>query len=334
MTRLNTAHGRMDSLQVLRAFAASAVVLFHCDWTGIASFGVELFFVLSGFIICYAAARDPDQFFLKRAIRVVPLYWAATLSIICGAIMLPQLFPGSVVTTETIVKSLFFIPFARADGEVYPLLFLGWTLNYEMFFYLIFGLSLTISKHKAPVLAAIIIMILVALHPILKTLGVALDFWTKPILLYFVVGIAAYGLWLKRGYWTQRLSPKVAMVASAMTFTLFVIDAPSWFAAHLVIKGFLAVVLLLMLVRLDGFVTWPAWILLLGDASYSLYLLHPYAIEAIDRLVYPLSSAWMGVTLTLVACALAGALAVIGYKAVEAPSNRYLRRWLGQGVKI
>jgi exopolysaccharide production protein ExoZ len=324
----------MDSLQVLRALAASAVVLFHCDWTGIASFGVELFFVLSGFIICYAAARDPNQFFIKRAIRVVPLYWAATLSIICGAMMLPQLFPGSVVTAETIVKSLFFIPFTRADGEVYPLLFLGWTLNYEMFFYLIFGLCLTISKHKAPVLAAIIIMILVALNPMLKPLGVALDFWTKPILLYFVVGIAAYGLWLKRDYWTQRLSPKVAMVASAMTFTLFVIDAPSWFAAHLVIKGFLAIVLMLMLIRLDGLVAWPAWILLLGDASYSLYLLHPYAIEAIDRLVHPLSSTWMGITLTLFACALAGALAVIGYKIVEAPSNRYLRRWLGRGVKV
>jgi exopolysaccharide production protein ExoZ len=326
---LNTPTQRMDSLQVLRAFAASAVVLFHCDWTGIASFGVELFFVLSGFIICYAAAHDPNQFFLKRAIRVVPLYWAATLSIICGAIILPQLFPGSIVTAETVAKSLFFIPFTRADGKVYPLLFLGWTLNYEMFFYLIFGLCLMVSKAKAPVLAALLITILVALHPMLEPLGVAADFWTKPILLYFVAGIAAYGLWLKREYWTRRLSPIVAMIAAIMAFTLFIIDAPSWFAAHLVIKGFLAIVLLLTLVRLDGSFTWPAWILLLGDASYSLYLLHPYAIEAIDRLVHPLSSAWAGIALTAVACTLAAALAVIGYKLVEAPSNRYLRKRLG-----
>ncbi len=318
----------MDSLQVLRAFAASAVVLFHCDWTGIASFGVELFFVLSGFIICFAASRDPHQFFLKRAIRVVPLYWVATLGLVSVALAMPNLFPSTEPSLGNVLKSLFFIPYARGDGEVYPVLFLGWTLNYEILFYLIFGMSLTLSKRFAPMIAACVILLCVALNPLAKNWGVAFDFWTKPILLYFVAGIISYALWLKRAYWMPRLSPRVAMIAAMMVFVLFIIDAPRWFDAHLVLKGFLAVVLLLVLVRLDGNVAWPAWLLLLGDASYSLYLLHPYAIEVVDRLIHPLSSSPLGVVLTAIAFGLAMGIAIASYKVIEAPSSRVLRRLL------
>lgn len=322
--------GRMDSLQVLRALAALAVVLFHCDWTGIASFGVELFFVLSGFIICHAAALDSRQFLAKRLARVVPLYWSATLGIFAIATVLPQLVPSTQPTVANLVRSMAFFPYAREDGFAFPLMFLGWTLNYEMLFYVIFAIALMVRQSFAPALAAAVIVVLVVVHPLVAPTALALDFWTRPILLNFLCGIAAWAIWKRFGEGFQRVPASLAGLVSAGVFAALVGGIGHGLGGQLPILGILSAVLLLAMLRLDSAVVWPALLLLIGDASYSLYLLHPYVVEGFDRLVFPLSASPLGIVTTVVAVAAAIVGAIVSFRVIERPSNHALRTWLGR----
>ena len=78
--------GVLYNLHLLRVIAALGVVYFHTtstaglklDWD-VGSRGVDVFFVISGFIIAYIGTSKPEQFFVRRLVRVVPFYWAATL---------------------------------------------------------------------------------------------------------------------------------------------------------------------------------------------------------------------------------------------------------------
>lgn len=318
---------RMDSVQALRGIAALSVVLFHANWIGLSSFGVELFFVLSGFIICHAAAREPEGFMLKRACRVLPLYGLATIGVFVGALILPSLFPSSEPTLWNLVRSLFFVPYVRGDGAMMPLLFLGWTLNYEMLFYVIFAAALLLSRRLAPVIAATLIMVLAYAHPSLAPLSAQLDFWSRPVILDFLVGIVAYLIWERRSASLQKLPVKVASGVALAMLGLLITGIPHGVTANIPIKALLGGVLLLTTRRLDGAIKWPAAMLLLGDASYSLYLLHPYVVQAINRLAHPLNASPLGMLFTGVAVALAILVAILSFRMIERPSNRALRSY-------
>ena len=106
--------------------------------------GVDIFFVVSGFIMVVTTMkRDmaPGEFLLHRIARIVPVYWVVT--ILLFAIVMYGFKPVGIMRMQPdwLAKSLLFIPFDR-DGRVEPIISVGWTLNYEMFFYLLFALGL------------------------------------------------------------------------------------------------------------------------------------------------------------------------------------------------
>jgi exopolysaccharide production protein ExoZ len=318
---------RMDSVQALRGIAALSVVLFHATWIGLSSFGVELFFVLSGFIICHAAAKEPEGFMLKRACRVVPLYGLATIGVFVGALILPSLFASSEPTLWNLVRSLFFVPYVREDGVMMPLLFLGWTLNYEMLFYVIFAVALLLSRRLAPVIAATVILALAFAHPMLAPLSAQLDFWSRPVILDFLVGISAYLVWTRHRATLQNLPVKIASGVALAMLSFLITGIPHGVAPIIPIKALLGGILLLTSLRLDGAIKWPATILLLGDASYSLYLLHPYVLQAINWLAHPLNASPLGMLYTAVAVATAILVAILSFRTIERPSNWALRNY-------
>ncbi|HEY0254337.1 MAG TPA: acyltransferase family protein, partial [Kofleriaceae bacterium] len=87
------------NLHVLRVIAALGVVYYHITSSAgldlranLGSRGVDVFFVISGFIIAFIGSKKPDQFLLRRAIRVVPFYWAATLFVFAIVLAKPNLF--------------------------------------------------------------------------------------------------------------------------------------------------------------------------------------------------------------------------------------------------
>ncbi len=133
--------------QYLRGLAALSVLVTHAlQWplteinmgllkTG--RLGVDVFFVISGFIITTIAGDgriDPKQFLVRRAFRILPAYWAATLLITILAVAIPSQFRTTIPTIEGLIKSLLFIPSLEPKA---PLLLLGWSLNFEVFFYLL-----------------------------------------------------------------------------------------------------------------------------------------------------------------------------------------------------
>lgn len=323
---------RLDSLQVLRALAAMAVVLFHLHWTGIASFGVELFFVISGFVISHAAAADSRRFLARRVFRVVPLYWLATVGILALAIVAPSLAASTDPTAGNLVRSLFFVPYARADGAAMPLLFLGWTLNYEAFFYIVFAGCLLVSRRHAPLLALGILAALALAHEALAQLGVAADFWSRPVILNFACGIAAWTTWRHGAAPMRRTPPLFAAAISLATIAAYAFGLhQAWQAAWgvLPVSGAMGAVLVLAMLRLEDAFAWPASILLAGDASYSLYLLHPYSLEAVARFAHPFDASPAGLLASAMAIGLSLGIAVLAFRLIERPSNRFLRRRFG-----
>ncbi|MFT6836251.1 MAG: exopolysaccharide production protein ExoZ, partial [Francisellaceae bacterium] len=149
-------------LQYLRGLAALAVVYFHISLhyneLGIAGLhlpvfgkeGVDVFFVLSGFIICYIAQirpKAPRTFMWDRVVRVVPLYWFYAALMTIMLILLPATVKSGQFDLAHIIYSFLFIPYSHPIfGEKYwPVVIPGWTLNYEMYFYFIFFCSLYLS---------------------------------------------------------------------------------------------------------------------------------------------------------------------------------------------
>jgi hypothetical protein len=152
------------NLHLLRALAALAVVYFHATSEAglnlpinIGGHGVDVFFVISGFIIAYIGARTPERFFVRRLIRIVPFYWAATLAVFAAATLAPHLLRSTRTDVVQLLCSLFFIPRETAYAGTVPTLVLGWSLNYEMYFYVVFALALVVAPRRAPIVCSLAI---------------------------------------------------------------------------------------------------------------------------------------------------------------------------------
>src|ERR1700692_1470903 len=164
-----TPRTQLLSIQYLRGLAALSVLATHALQWPLAEIkmgllktrrhGVDVFFVISGFIITTIAGGgrfNPRDFLVRRAFRIVPAYWAATLLITILAVAIPSQFRTTVPTIEGLVKSLLFIPSLEPKA---PLLLLGWTLNFEAFFYLLFA-SLFFLRSETRTLVLLVIFTL------------------------------------------------------------------------------------------------------------------------------------------------------------------------------
>jgi exopolysaccharide production protein ExoZ len=275
-------------IQYLRGAAAIAVVLFHAaERTGyhfaIGAAGVDVFFVISGFIMWVVTFRrepTPLQFMRARIRRIVPLYWLATAVMVAGG--LSGLFPNLMLTLDHVLTSLLFIP-ARSpsNGEIWPVLVQGWTLNYEMFFYLIFGGSLYLTRRwRLPVISALLIL-LVLYGAVSDIDNVQLFTFTRPIILEFLAGIVIGEFWIKGKLPSAALG--TAMVAATLGgFTCLQVARMPFDA---LLCGPLAAGLVVGILAIER--EWKPRkipvLALLGDASYSIYLWHSFAIAVVAK---------------------------------------------------
>src|SRR5690606_35041003 len=102
--------------------------------------GFEMVYVTLG---ATGSAADAWSFMRKRIIRVVPLYWIMTTVMILVVVVLPNRVYTASSDWHVWLASYFFVPYAReSDGLVRPVLGLGWTLQYEAYFYLLFAIGL------------------------------------------------------------------------------------------------------------------------------------------------------------------------------------------------
>ena len=168
---------KLVSIQYLRGFAAMMVVLFHAlhETAGlglgsatvhILEAGVDIFFVISGFIMYYTTRRGMGtlEFYRHRIIRIVPLYWLITSFVVVLMLVAPRLLQSSKFDLAHVLASYAFIPWPHPihPGVMEPALAPGWTLNFEMAFYLLFGLSLLIPRRVVGLTIMMLVLVAVA----------------------------------------------------------------------------------------------------------------------------------------------------------------------------
>ncbi|MBB4567188.1 acyltransferase family protein [Rhizobium leucaenae] len=315
-------------IQYLRGFAALAVVLFHAaERAGshfrIGAAGVDVFFVISGFIMWTMSERrpvTPMRFLLDRLQRIAPSYWIVTSIMVAGA--LAGLFPSMKLTVAHIFGSLFFFPVrSPSNGEIWPVLVQGWTLNFEMFFYVIFAAALLLPRRLQLASMAGIFLAFVIAGNIFHPQSSLLLTYTQPIILEFVAGAVLGRLWL------------AGRIPGAGLGLALVVAALSGFAAveligldfNEVACGPLAVTLVLGIVSLERSGKLPNIPLLtyLGNSSYSIYLWHTLAISVVIKAV---ASTQMPSDVATFLSVISGTLlGVCAYEAVEKPLRNLLR---------
>lgn len=200
---------QLDRIQHLRAIAALMVLLDHLaavskPFEGCAliskfselfdgSFGVDIFFVISGFIMVFTCqnkfgcAVAWKNFIWRRISRIVPLYWVLTLAETVVLYISRIDEPARQITGSQFVQSLLFIPYEWHDEKFRPLLGPGWSLNYEMLFYALFALALFLPRLRA-MLTLTAIFVGFALIGLIDPPGAVLMAWTRPIILEFLAG--------------------------------------------------------------------------------------------------------------------------------------------------
>lgn len=339
------------SLQVLRAVAALLVLVHHAGYdadtialrAGAApfaldrfvdlGFGIHLFFVISGFIMLrtargFGSARGAAVFMARRVIRVVPLYWLMTSMLLLGAAVAPGLLNTPVGGLADVIGSYLFIPVLRG-GELIPVLGQGWTLDYEMFFYALFAFAMLLPRRAAvPCLAATLI-VLVSLGRVVQAASAPVAVWTDGLLLEFLLGLGI-GLLAERGRRLEAWAAGTAVVLGCLGAVALGPLTGRFGGLALWVKGGLPAA-----VVVGGCVLGPRWrtgrvvlpLALVGDASYSLYLSHPFAVRLMRGAWLALTPAGAPTSLYLVAaCAAAVLVGLTLHGWVERPMTDWLQR--------
>ena len=342
--RLAARPGRIPSVQVVRALAALLVVAGHglyearafdasghvariAEWP-LWTLGVDLFFVLSGFIMMWTFGEHfgrPGawrEFLARRLARIVPLYWMFTGLMIAATLLVPQRLESAAFSLEHAILSLLFIPHIAPQGGFHPILSLGWTLMYEMFFYLSFAVALMLPRRAGLAMLSVLFAMLFALASTTSLLPAALRmFWGDTVLFEFLLGVLFYFIQRDGRLEMKRLAPLllvcasigIAALRSGTGLRLFQYGVPA-------LGVFSFVYWMLPEVKLR---TWIV-LVLVGEASYTLYLSHPFVLEAVKIVVglaplAPPVALWLFLPAAITA---AVAFSLLFHARVERPLSR------------
>ena len=347
----------IPSLQSLRAFAALAVVAHHAmravtvnanpalhvpepllltspAFIELGAFGVDLFFILSGFLMVYISApyvekrKSIGNFVLQRAIRIWPLYAVAT-ALYFGLNVAARLSQGRDLPFDASplrLLSFFFVPSFNASGFLQPILGVGWTLNYEICFYLVFAVALAIGRKTLLSALAVTLSAVFLLGTALPADSAAHAFLGNPILFEFLLGAAAAKLFVD-----GRLAvvpPLVALLAGVALLAAFA-WLPNEGYFRVLYRGIPCLLIFIGVLNLDAKIRWPDWWIHVGDASYSIYLFHIVFIYQIAGVVLSVLVAKGYVSGAAEAAALVAFIAsvtigLIVHGLIEKPLTRFL----------
>jgi len=333
-----TNHPTIHSIQYLRAIAVIMVV-FHHELIQIETYakalgdinfgaaGVDIFFVISGFVIWFVTHDRKVgvwEFLKKRFVRVVPMYWLVTLTIVVMTAIAPQFFRSTSFDAIQVIQSLLFIPYYSNShpGLIWPILVPGWTLNYEIFFYMLFGLFLVFPRNiHWKILFLFLNLVLLGL--VFDVNSALFQTYTNPLLLEFVAGV-----FIGKAYTDGRIkgfSGKFGFLLIIMGFLILsVLDNLKLYvglSAVLIVLGSLIVETARNLPRLR-------LLHLLGDASYSIYLTHILALGIYREIWYQL--AFVEISFLQIILFIIGGLiftmacGVIFHLVIERPLLKYL----------
>ena len=295
---------QIQSLQVFRGLAALAVVAVHASaytntfvadvpaWAmlvfGFGYLGVDFFFVLSGFIIMYAHYGDAGtapavkRYAFKRLVRIFPAYWPISLAIIALYATLPG-FSNAPDRNYSLISSLLLFP---ADDP--PALYVAWTLIHELMFYAVFLLFFISRRWLTAGLLTWAALILIG-QQVSSPRG-----WLKYPLsvlnIEFMWGVLA--AWAVKSWTARRRTADGwcwVVVAGALVacFGLALIpipEDPGFYPRILFAFGLALIIVGFSVYEQSTKLHWPGLLLLMGNASYSIYLVHGPLLSVTQRL--------------------------------------------------
>ena len=296
-------------------------------------FGVHMFFLLSGYIMAHICTTDRHAFMRRRIIRIVPSYWTMTILLYLVAARFPYLMNATQALPAELVKSLFFIPFQKSNGLYQPILFVGWTINYEMYFYMLLGLALLIAPRRPLLLASLMLLGIAGVGSFFASSSVIARFYSDPVILEFIFGLIAYSCVAAFPAGPRQRGKYVWMgIVLASMFLLPVIEAFNLLPSLPLVVRFGPLSFLLItsscLLAMAGNDLRAGLIVLIGDASYTLYLVHPYVEMVIDRIIAR-RLPWLHIDTPLgciIAVVAAVIVSIVLYLYVEKPMLRYLTK--------
>lgn len=331
---------RFEGIEVLRFAAALMVVFTHSffytserlgqekiSWSNGAA-GVDIFFIISGFVMVISSQSLTSskggwrQFIVKRAVRIVPLYWAATTYKLIIITLLSGVVLHSKLDWWVIIKSYFFIPSQNPDGEITPFLGVGWTLVFEMFFYTVFTFALFLRKNIY-LFVGLVLLIFTMLSFVRGADYSPWWFLMDPIILEFYIGMVIGYLTLK-----NRSLPSVPSVIALIGSFIYLMFSPNIFGLHRVLEnGIPATIIVCSVVSLEVHFQRkiPRFLIFLGTASYALYLFHPLISPIAPTILKKISIGNFPLSVVL-SVSIAIFSAAIVHIWFEKPVTSYLRR--------
>ncbi|WP_036303348.1 acyltransferase family protein [Methylotenera sp. L2L1] len=319
----------INNIQILRAFAAINVVLTHIIGTSTSYYqdtfllryfegwggnGVDIFFVISGYVMLHTQIiqrRTPYEFFKNRVVRIVPIYWALTFFVLMLYFVFPSVTREILVTPVWVVSSLFFTSSIFTSN--YPVVYVGWTLEFEMFFYLIFSIGLFLKSWRLQVTFVVISLLT---FTIITNNFIIVEF----LLGMFVACIfRTYNFSKRKGlaifiFGTLLLLASISSEIKSLNLNrIFIWGIPSFF----IVFG----LLYSTQVKCRSLVY-------LGNASYSIYLVQILTIPAFYKLFSKVSYDWNGDFLAFLCLVFSVTFGCVVYSVVEKPLTEMLKRFI------
>jgi exopolysaccharide production protein ExoZ len=342
---------QIRSIQALRGIAALAVVLYHFTklaseqstarsllWeTGIGTVGaagVDLFFIISGFVMVISAAdrgTSPISFLACRALRIYPLYWFWTTLLL--ALTFKGYFTPEVWSSKYLVASYLLLPYTDIGPfvEHVPLLGQGWTLSYEIYFYLIFALCLQGPKRFPVVRTVIALAVTGAAAVILDAPAPIRYVAASPLILEFAFGMLAarFYQWTSRRWpcpRSQALPLAILCVGGIWALSAVKLGSSLW-AVRSIAFGIPCLAILIGAVMFELAGRRPGRLLCnIGNASYSIYLSHGVILACVSYWLstwhHPLKSPDL---FALIGSMCATLFGIATYKLIEQPLGRHTR---------
>lgn len=347
---------KLNLIQAFRGLAALLVVLFHATQISEAQFnylflnnffifgdsGVDLFFVLSGFIIFYIHRSDINvktkfkSFILKRFVRIYPFYWLLTILALFSYFFVPALWDKTYTLTSLggIIKSIFLIP-----QEQYPVVGVGWTLSYELLFYFMFSLLIFLRpKLSVPIVSGWLLLTLGLFFLETFSSFEATPFYLKFLFsrynLEFIFGVIAAYLVYKIRFKIKVNQAFLVLNLGVILFALCCIffKPGELLNIRIIAYGISSMLIILgaALIDLIAPLKIPTFLLHLGNASYSIYLTNKTLLRLLSggALEVKLERAF-GYFLTMsLIIVVTVALGCLVYSSVEKPLLEFSRKKL------
>jgi exopolysaccharide production protein ExoZ len=339
---------QFTGLQILRFAAAMLVAVMHITqaisiyitgqgeshYWGAGTAGVDIFFVISGFVMAISTRGLPESgparrgaawvFMKRRLVRVVPLYWFYTLLKASLILAVPTLAMKSSIEPAHLTASLLFIPMVSPWGLVQPTLPVGWTLNFEMLFYAVFAIAIALGAPRIRFCLLVFLSVFLAAQHFPQS--TALAFYAQSIIFEFILGVAIAHALMRFGSPGPVFGLLLVVVGTVFMFAFgWRTDGERLFP-----WGVGAAVVVLGAIWLEPWVTrspGAPQMSFLGDASYSIYLSHPFVVPA-GVLLLRWAGVHDGTAILLLVSAMVVVAGSLSHVLLEKPMTSFFRRFV------